>query len=218
MRVGDDWLLTPERVAVHLPTATAVLADAHLGYDESRRRRGEAVPLRGLEDLQRALDAVAARHGVRRLVVAGDLCEDAAGVALLPGLLRGLEERRIELAGVTPGNHDRALGRCDPPLPLCPDGVRLGDWLVVHGDRPLPPGRVVFGHFHPRFRWGGSLSAACYLVSAERIVLPAFSADAAGVGVVGVRRWHGYRCGVIAGERVLDFGDLSRLGRAPSGK
>ena len=44
MRVLDDWLLTPSRTAIHLPTATAVIADLHLGYDRVRRRGGEAVP------------------------------------------------------------------------------------------------------------------------------------------------------------------------------
>ena len=44
MLVHDEWLLMPQRVAVHLPTATAVLSDLHLGYNEARRRDGEAVP------------------------------------------------------------------------------------------------------------------------------------------------------------------------------
>jgi hypothetical protein len=41
--------------------------------------------------------------------------------------------------------------------------------------------------------------------------LLAFSADAAGTNVLGVRRWQSYRCGVIAGNEVLDFGILARL-------
>ena len=42
-----------------------------------------------------------------------------------------------------------------------------------------------------------------------------FSADAAGVNVLCARRWAGYRCGVIVGERVLDFG-LMRGARGES--
>src|SRR5580700_10945138 len=76
MRVLDEWLLTPRRTAIHLPTATAVAADLHLGYDRVRRRGGEAVPglpmARELEPLRQAL----IEHRVRRLVVAGDLFED----------------------------------------------------------------------------------------------------------------------------------------------
>ena len=152
MLVHAEWLLTPERVAVHVPTATAVAADLHLGYDRARQRRGEAVPLAGLDDLLGALGRLVPRHGLRRLVIAGDLFEDASGRTLVPDLLRWLVTNNLELAGVVPGNHDRGLAGAAPDLPLRPDGVRLGDWLVVHGDGALPPGRLVLGHFHPCLR------------------------------------------------------------------
>ncbi len=217
MLVHADWLLTPERLAVHLPTRTAVAADLHLGYDQARRRRGDAVPLAGLDDLLHALARLGPRHGLRRLVIAGDLFEDAAGRALVPDLLRWLSEHGLELAGIAPGNHDRGLARAEPLLPVCPDGVRLGDWLVVHGDGALPPGRLVLGHFHPVLRWGRRLAAPCYLVAEGRIVLPALSPDAAGVNVLGARRWRGHRCAAVAGDSVLDFGEVSRLAAARRG-
>jgi hypothetical protein len=44
-------------------------------------------------------------------------------------------------------------------------------------------------------------------------VLPAYSDDAAGVNVRGDRRWRDFRCLVIAGDEVLDFGELGALGR-----
>jgi uncharacterized protein len=211
MLVHSEWLLTAERVAVHVPTRTAVAADLHLGYDQARQRRGDAVPITGLDDLLRALAGLTAAHGLRRLVIAGDLFEDAAGRALVPELLRWLGGHGLELAGVVPGNHDRGLVRADSGLPVRPDGVRLGEWLVVHGDGALPPGRLVLGHFHPCLRWGRGVAAPCYLVGDGRIVLPAFSPDAAGVDVLGGRRWREYRCAVIAGAEVLDFGEVAQL-------
>jgi hypothetical protein len=48
----------------------------------------------------------------------------------------------------------------------------------------------------------------CYLVAASRLVLPACSADAAGVNVIGARAWRDFRCCVIAEDQVLDFGPL----------
>jgi putative SbcD/Mre11-related phosphoesterase len=211
MLVHAEWLLTGERVAVHVPTRTAVAADLHLGYEQARRRRGDAVPITGLDDLLRALARLTAAHGLRRLVIAGDLFEDAAGQALVPDLLRWMDGHGLELAGVVPGNHDRGLMRADSGLPVCPDGMRLGEWLVVHGDGALPPGRLVLGHFHPCLRWGGRIAAPCYLVGDERLVLPAFSPDAAGVDVLGARRWRDCRCAVIAGAEVLDFGVVGQL-------
>ncbi len=44
MHVEEDWLLTPCRMAIHLPTATGLLADLHLGYERARCRSGEAIP------------------------------------------------------------------------------------------------------------------------------------------------------------------------------
>jgi metallophosphoesterase superfamily enzyme len=73
---------------------------------------------------------------------------------------------------------------------------------------------VVHGHVHPCLRWRG-LAAPCYLVDPKRLVLPAFSGDAAGAGVLRSPRWKSYRCCVVAGDRVLDFGELGRLRSLP---
>jgi putative SbcD/Mre11-related phosphoesterase len=212
MRVHTDWLLTPQRAAIHLPTATAVLADLHLGYDQARRRTGEAVPLVAPEEALAPLAAVVACQAVRRLVIAGDLLESGPGGPLLQCLAAWLQQAGVELVGVVPGNHDRGLGP-EGGLRLCPGGIELGEWRVVHGDGPLGPGRLVFGHFHPCLRWGRRIAAPCYLVGDRHLVLPAFSADAAGVNVLGDRRWHAYRCYPVAGARVLDFGEVGSLRR-----
>ena len=71
MRIDDEWLLTPQRTAIHLPTATAVAADLHLGYDRVRRRGGEAVPISPVAQELWPLAAALAENRVRRLVIAG---------------------------------------------------------------------------------------------------------------------------------------------------
>jgi hypothetical protein len=58
-----------------------------------------------------------------------------------------------------------------------------------------------------------AVAAPCYLVGAARLVLPAFSADAAGVNVLRARRWRPYRCCVIAGDCVVDLGELATFRR-----
>jgi metallophosphoesterase superfamily enzyme len=231
MRVHSDWFLTPQRAAVHLPTATAVLADMHLGYDEVRRRHGEAIPHFDQGDLLTALQTMVGQHKVRRLVIAGDLFEDGrASHGDAEWLWDWLQERGVDLTAVIPGNHDRGLpcplraGSRD--LPLRAHGVELGGWRVLHGDGRLPRGRVIQGHIHPALRMaggvtrpapsaprfaGGTFLSPCYLVGPRRIVLPAFSADATGVNVLGDRRWRSFRCYVPAGNLVLDFGPVARL-------
>jgi metallophosphoesterase superfamily enzyme len=208
MRIHEEWLLTAARAALHLPTGTAEVADLHLGYAEARHRGGEAVPRAGLPGLLEPLRAVLQRNQTRRLVIAGDLFEAGPVPELTRELLSWLKEAGFELAGVVPGNHDRGLD--DAALPVCREGVVLGRWQIVHGDGILPEGAVVHGHDHPCLRWGGT-KAECYLVAPDRLVLPAFSADAAGVNVLGQPRWAAWNCAVIAGEQVLDFGLVGDL-------
>jgi metallophosphoesterase superfamily enzyme len=214
VRVLDDWLLTPGRVAIHVPTATAVAADLHLGYDRVRCRGGEAVPARAPAEELAPLAAVLRAQDVHRLVIAGDLFEDGRVErdAMVAGFLDWLAREGIELVGAVPGNHDRGLGE-DERLRLHHSGIELGRWHVVHGDGERPAGpAVVQGHEHPWLRWRRGVEGPCYLVGEGHLVLPAYSADAAGGNVRGVRRWSAYRACVIAGARVLDFGELSRLG------
>jgi putative SbcD/Mre11-related phosphoesterase len=206
-----DWLLTPEKAAVHLPTATAVIADLHLGYDRVRRRGGEAIPEFGLDETVAALGALIDRIPVRRLVIAGDLLEDARCAELAENLCDWLAGAGVELLALVPGNHDRGLGAIQGRLRLAPEGIALGEWRVVHGDESLPRGRVILGHVHPCFRMSGRGSYPCYLVRESRIILPAFSRDAAGVNVLGDPTWCSFHCHVPVGDRVLDFGEVGEL-------
>ena len=206
MCVHGAWELTPQRVAVHLPTATAVLADLHLGYAEARQRRGDAVPAQSLGALLQPLARVLAQFRVQRVLAAGDLFEDGFEPGLADAFVAWLAQHDTELIGVVPGNHDRAfaIDRSPQawPMALWPQGYRLDDWLVVHGDGTLPDQPIVCGHLHPSCRAAGR-TWPCYLVGPRRIVLPAYSTDARGAGL---DRWTGYRCFVPVGSEVLDFG------------
>jgi hypothetical protein len=132
--VHTDWLLTPERVAVHTPTATAVVADLHLGYDEARRRRGEAIPLASLDEELAPLRRVLARHEVRSVVVAGDLFEERGGAARAREFLAWFVATGVTLTAVVPGNHDRGLREeetgADGAWCMAMDAGRLVRWCV----------------------------------------------------------------------------------------
>jgi putative SbcD/Mre11-related phosphoesterase len=209
MHVLNDWALTPARAAIHLPTRTAVVADLHLGYAEARQRAGDAVPTTAVASILAPLRPALATYGARHLVIAGDLFESRPSSELLEELLDWFRNERIELTAVVPGNHDR--GAKTDGLPIHLNGFDLGGWQVIHGDGRRPAGRVVQGHEHPLLRWGNGLAAPCYLVGNDHIVLPAFSMDAAGVSVMHATRWSAYRCCAIAGNDVLDFGQLAQL-------
>jgi putative SbcD/Mre11-related phosphoesterase len=202
--VCQEWLLTPERVALHHPTGTAVVADLHLGYDLARRGAGEAVPLIPLKKQLQPLERVWNGSGFRRLVIAGDLLENRRSLGIIEELLDWLEQHKVKLAAIIPGNHDRWLQDAGP-LPLRPEGVQLNRWQVVHGHETLPAGPVVHGHLHPGVRWQG-FSAPCYLVRPNHLVLPAYSAEAAGTNILRSKTWQAFHKYVIGGNKVLNFG------------
>ena len=216
MRVNKDWLLTPQRAAIHLPTATAVIADLHLGYNEARRQAGDAVPQVELDEVIAALGSLLAVYEPQRLVIAGDLFEDGRCATLADELLDWLRQAGLELLGIVPGNHDRGLKRSDSRLPIHSGGFSVGDWRVVHGDARLPRQPVIQGHCHPCLRWGSRITAPCFLIAARHIILPAFSADAASVNVFRNPQWRSYRCCAIAGNEVLDFGKVAALRKTHS--
>jgi metallophosphoesterase superfamily enzyme len=207
-----DWLLTPERVAVHLPSSTAVLADPHWGYDETRRRSGEAVPAESLEKALAPLANARLRSAFRRLIIAGDLLERNVPDNFAARLLSALQQSGIELAAVVPGNHDRRLDAT--LLPLAPKGIMIDDWLVIHGDAAVDHQRRVQGHIHPCLRLLRAQCAPCFLVSGTHMVLPAFSKDAAGVSVLSLSGWDDYECHVCAADNVLNFGTICDLRKA----
>jgi metallophosphoesterase superfamily enzyme len=210
MATRADWLLTAARVAVHLPTATAVVADLHLGYTEARRRAGDAVPIRSVAELLQPLADTMREHEAPRLAIAGDLFEAGVNDAVLAEFLAWVEATRAELLAVVPGNHDRGWKRLRDVLPIREEGFRLGEWLIVHGDGELPDGPLVLGHWHPALRWG-RVTAPCFLLRDDRLILPAYCREAAGVNVLAEETWRDYDCHAIAGAEVLDFGCVVRL-------
>jgi uncharacterized protein len=183
MLVNKDWLLTPERALVHLATATAIVADMHLGYCEARQVAGEAVPIADIHDTVSIFRHLRARHKILRVVVAGDLIENRAGLEVASRFHRCLKDLGLELT-VVPGNHDRGVEAVGLPIQK---RITIGGWRIVHGFGPLPRGRAILGHYHPALRIDGR-HLPCFLIGRRRMILPAFSDDATGGQVASRRR------------------------------
>jgi putative SbcD/Mre11-related phosphoesterase len=196
MRVLDEWLLLPQRCAIHEPSATAVIADVHLGYTAARQQQGDAIPARSVADeLQPLVDAAHA-HDIRALVVAGDLFERGFESTIAEEFLVVLAHCNIRFLGLVPGNHDRGTDNADATFPTFGDGYELADWRIIHGDKENACTYSVMGHWHPAtYRKGRK--APCFLTCGSQLVLPAFSLDAAGVDIARNGRWRGYRAFVI---------------------
>ncbi|MBI3410560.1 MAG: metallophosphoesterase [Planctomycetes bacterium] len=204
MRVFQEWILTPWRLAIHEPTRTAVVADMHLGYDLARRQAGEAVPNIDWDGYLAPLHAAVSTHDIESLVIAGDLFEKAFDPELWRHLRKRLSGMGFSIVAIVPGNHDRGL--CEQKkLPIYPDGFMLAKWTILHGHGASQADKTVLGHWHPCVLRRGR-KTPCYLVGPRRLVLPAYSHDAAGVNIWRHPEWRGMRCCAIVDGVVIDAG------------
>lgn len=142
------WLL-PGGVGLLERSRTIVVADAHLGFVHTLRRRGALLPPLDLGLPQRLAEAVR-RCEAKRVVFLGDVVEAPRPSA---------EERaHVEAAfalldapvTVVLGNHDRGFPEDFPGVEAVPS-LAIDGFHLHHGDREPPQhdGPFVVGHFHP---------------------------------------------------------------------
>jgi putative SbcD/Mre11-related phosphoesterase len=225
----ESWQLTPEGAAIHPGERTAVIADVHLGYEWARGAAGDCVPAHSLDETRARLDRVLARASVERLIVAGDLVESPRPcprtAADLRRLMDWLGPLGVELV-VLEGNHDRSpmgvskLRRRSTGSPPLPSTCTVDGWTIGHGHRPIVGDRTISGHVHPVVRVAG-VGSPCFLVGPGRIVLPAFSRNAAGWDALTAavpRDWQiaDLRCFASTGDDILDLGLMPDMRRALS--
>jgi uncharacterized protein len=220
----DGWQFTPEGAAIHHAERTAVIADVHLGYEWARGASGDCVVAHSLEETIARLSTLLGRSTVSRLIVAGDLLESARPcpdtARDVARLKSWLADRGVALL-VLEGNHDVSFSLSARRPSGAPNRLAstcsVAGWTIGHGHQPIPGPQRICGHHHPIFRYRG-IAAACFLVGTGRIVLPAFSPNAAGCDVITTalpREWRAgsLRCLVSTGDEVLDFGPLAGLRR-----
>ncbi len=223
----ESWQLTPEGAAIHPGERTAVIADVHLGYEWARGAAGDCVPAHSLDETRTRLDRLLARAPIERLIVAGDLVESSRPchrtAADLRRLVDWLDPLGVRLL-VLEGNHDRSpmgvskLRRRSTGSPPLPSTCTVDSWTIGHGHQPIAGDRTISGHVHPIVRIAG-VGAPCFLAGPGRIVLPAFSRNAAGWDVLTAavpRDWRiaDLRCFASTGDDILDLGLMPDMRRA----
>ncbi len=207
--IWDDWRLDHRRMALHRPTGTLVVGDLHLGYLHSRQRLGESVPLESLAEELVGLELGWNELQPSGLLIAGDLVERQA-TGLIPAFAQWAQARSIQIIGLIPGNHDSKINQA--PFPILEQGYRLGRWRISHDDDDLPE-PLVHGHRHPAIPLPGHGMAACFVVSQCRLMLPAYSAHAAGGSVLrrSIVPWPEGEVIAMAGGRLENLGDINAL-------
>ncbi len=182
-------LIPLAEAAIWWPARRALLlADLHLEKASWYAARGQMLPpydsLKTLEDVAAVVDATDARE----LWCLGDSFHDARGCERLPEEARALLERltaRVAWTWIT-GNHDplARAGEGDLCGGRVVEEAEVDGLLLRHEAEPGEARPELSGHFHPKLRMRtrrGGVSRRCFVVSARKIILPAFGALTGGL-------------------------------------
>jgi DNA ligase-associated metallophosphoesterase len=187
---GERIMLCPGGVAVWPAQRTLIVADLHFEKGSAQAIRGLPVPPYDTRETLTRLAFSLRRHAPRRVIMLGDaLHDDRAIMRMAPADLTALKRllSPLEVLWIA-GNHDPA------PQPELP-GTSLPEWREgrlhfrhIGGATPIARHEAEFsGHYHPKAtlptRIGG-VTRPCFLVSGQRLVLPAFGAFTGGLDVL----------------------------------
>ncbi len=183
---GHDWLATPEGALFWPARAALMVADLHLEKGSWFATRGQLLPPYDSMATLAALGEVVARVGAREVWCLGDSFHDVGGCERLPTAAQDSLRALTQATAWTwiTGNHDPViLDRCGGEVAeeAVVDGV-----VLRHEADPADTRPEMSGHFHPKLRVrvrGRQVARRCYVLSATKLVLPAFGSLTGGLDV-----------------------------------
>ena len=175
------------RKVAYLPDSETILvADMHFEKGSYLRKIGGSVlPAFDTFDTIERLWDIAQTYSPKQIIALGDSFHDVeADKRLSPqsaARLNALSREYCEIIWIL-GNHD-------PDIPEILEGARedhvqLGDFLLTHHPYNQPDGVNICGHFHPKAKVqtrAGSVTAPCFAISDERIIMPSFGTYTGGL-------------------------------------
>ncbi|WP_184156475.1 ligase-associated DNA damage response endonuclease PdeM [Sphingobium lignivorans] len=183
---GQTWRALPEGALVWQERSALILADLHFEKASAYACRGSMLPPYDSVATLDALEGLMARIRPREVWCLGDSFHDMGACDRMD------EGTRRRITGLTAscrwiwitGNHD--------PRPTPDMGgetlheTRVADIILRHEARPNEAGAEISGHFHPKWRLnlrGRLVSRRCFVLSARKLIMPAFGAYAGGLDV-----------------------------------
>jgi DNA ligase-associated metallophosphoesterase len=207
---GESLCLYAGR-ALYWPARQRLLvADLHLGKDDSFRAAGIALPTGVAQhDLER-LSALIERSGAQSLWVLGDLLHGPRIQSRWHADWQAFRDRHAQLPMLLiEGNHDRAAAHAQLGVEQRADRIADGPFVFSHA--PLEAQRAgafgVCGHVHPVVRVPGLRGRfAAFALLGRQLILPAFSAFTGGWAIDQAHAR--YAC---LGEHLLNLGPTRDL-------
>jgi len=179
--VHQEQFIVTNQAAMYWERQKAlILSDLHLGKAAHFRKHGIAMPTQlSLQDLER-LDSLIYHYAVEQIIIVGDLIHAGANkeIPLFTALTHKHSQANFTLIR---GNHDRmsedqlwSLGIAAVYDELTIDGITF-----AHHPVQYPASFTISGHIHPGieilFHTRQRMRFPCYVVSADQLILPAFS-------------------------------------------
>lgn len=185
---GERLLLLAQKGLYWPKQKMLIIADIHFGKAASFRALGVPVPHGTTSHDLALLDALIAAHDVEHMVFLGDFLHSkfAHARATLKALQHWRERHANLRLTLVRGNHDLHAG--DPPFLLrfeiVNEPYRMAPFAFCHHpDLAVREGYVLAGHVHPVFRLTSgreSLWLPCFLIGAQRAILPSFGSFTGG--------------------------------------
>ena len=181
---GETFCATPDG-ALFWPEQRALLvADLHLEKASWFARFGQFLPPYDSHATLTALAAAVGRTGAKRLFCLGDSFHDSFGCERRPASARALLTEltdRLDWTWIV-GNHDPGFAdHCGGRLA---DEVEIARIVLRHEAVRDDPRPEMSGHYHPKLRLhlkGRQVSRRCFVVSATKVILPAFGSLTGGL-------------------------------------
>lgn len=158
-----------------------IIADLHLGYEESLAREGIYLP-KAFDQMVTSLKSLTEKNHPKRLIINGDLKH-----SFVPFKREKIELETffnkisplVEEIIVIRGNHDVGIFWIKSLGVEILDELEIGNWKIVHGHKLVEGDRFIIGHEHPAIRLrdevGALIKVPIFLKSENLIVMPAFS-------------------------------------------
>ena len=186
-RAGD--IILDARKIAYLPSSrTLLVADMHFEKGSFLREIGRSVlPAFDTQDTIMRLRKIAEDYKPARIIALGDSFHDVdAYQRLAPeaaAQLNALNNSQCEFTWIL-GNHD-------PDIPSVvvgtrEDHVETDGFLLTHHPHDPGHGINICGHYHPKAKissQAGSVTAPCFAISEDRIILPSFGTFTGGLFV-----------------------------------
>jgi len=181
---GETFEATPSGALFWRARQALLVADLHLEKASWFARLGQFLPPYDSHATLSALSAEVERSGATRLFCLGDSFHDRFGCDRLPANARELLSsltQKLDWVWIV-GNHDP--GFADHCGGRIEDEVEIAGIILRHEAVPDEPRPEISGHFHPKLRLhlkGRQVSRRCFVLSASKIIIPAFGALTGGL-------------------------------------